>query len=155
MGVAPFLAGPRQDGFYRPSPGLARSTTQTPSHQSTSLANLFEPHSWMIMNCWLLIAQGWPMLIPMSIVVNADAEGAVLLVVAGDDDGARVRGVPERVGDGLPADDEAEVVLSGIVPLMPCFSRHDGQTSRAGMGDYSVEFVERVQPGTIAAPIII
>ena len=109
----------------------------------------------MIMNGWLLIAQGLPVLIPTPIVVDADAEGAVLLVVAGDDDGARVRGVPERVGDGLPADDEAEVVLSGIVPLMPCFGRHDSQTSRAGMGNYCIELVERVQPGAKPAPIII
>ena len=63
--------------------------------------------------------------------------------------------MPERVGDGLPADDETEAVLYGIVPLMPCFGRHDSQTSRAGMGDHGIEFVERVQPGAITAPIII
>ena len=90
MGVAPFLAGARQDGFYRPSPVLAQSATQAPSHQSALLADLFEAHSLMIMNGRLLIAQDMPMLIPVPIIVNADAEGTVLLIVAGDDDGARV-----------------------------------------------------------------
>lgn len=68
-----FLASTRQDGFYRPSPVLARSTTQTPSHQSALLAYLFESRSLMIMNDRFLIAQDLPMLIPMPIVVDSDA----------------------------------------------------------------------------------